>query len=53
MAFINKPYDGLITTETIDQILTFREISFESADFNGAFLHDPPTKMVYFDFIHS
>ena len=27
MAFINEPYD-LITTETIDQIFTFREISF-------------------------
>ena len=53
MAFINGPYDDLITTETIDQIFTFREISFWSADFQGAFLHNPPTKMVYFAFIHS
>ena len=52
MAFINEPYD-LITTETIDQIFTFREIYFLSADLKGAFLHNPPTKMVYFDFIHS
>ena len=51
MAFINEPYD-LITTETIDQIFTFREI-FLSADLKGAFIHNPPTKMVYFDFIHS
>ena len=53
MAFINGPNDDLITTETIDQIFTFREIFFWSADFKGAFLHNPPTKMFYFNFIHS
>ena len=53
MAFINGPYDDLITIKIIDQIFTFREIFSWSADFKGAFLHNPPTKMVYFNFIHS
>ena len=53
MAHNNGPYYDLITTETIDQIFSFREIFFYSADFEGAFLQNPLTKMVNFDFIHS
>ena len=37
MVFIDGPYDDLITTETIDQIFTFKEIYFWLADFQGAF----------------